>query len=303
LSQDFSTTALLASIKRRGMLNSNSDALDDSDYLAVATEELQSYVQPWLLSLREEYGVADYDVSTVAGTAAYRLPPRAAGDSLRNALILANADYVPLRRMEPEAVHYEYPNLNSSAGVPVGYYFKDQDLVLVPTPSAAGSLRLQYHKRPAKLVATSAAAVVQSINGDRTTITTTATIPSTITASSISVDVVDATPGFKTLAMDYTTTTGTTGTTIVLTAALPSSVGAGDYVTLAGEAPVAQIPVEVHTLLAQRTKTACLEALGDPKWQAADAVCERMKRELLPVLAPRSKGSARYLVNRNGPGW
>lgn len=298
MAQDFTTTALLASLKRRGMLNANSDALDDSDYLAIATEEMQSSVMPWLIGLREEYGVADYDVSYTAGTAAYRLPPRAAGDSLRNVLIQASTgDYVPLGRVEPEVA-----SMYGSTGLPVGYYFKDQDLVLVPTPTAAGSIRLQYHKRPSKLVATSAVATISSINGGRTVITTSATIPSTI-VSGISIDVVDNTPGFKTLAMDYTTTATTSGTTITVTTALPSSVAAGAYVCLAGESPVAQIPVETHPLLVQRAKATALEALGDPKWKAAYEMAEAMEKRLARALTPRSKGSARPLVNYNGPGW
>ena len=300
MAQDFTTTGLLASLKRRGMLNSNSDALDDTDYLAVATEELQSYVMPWLISLREEHGVADYDVTLVSGTAAYRVPPRACGDALRSVLVAVSGstDYVPLDRIDPQDAAW----YGSTGGV-VGYYFQDTDLVVVPTPAAAGSLRLKYHKRPSKLVATSAVATISSISGSRLVITTTSTIPSTITASSIVVDVVDNVPGFKTLAMDYVTTATTSGTTITLTTALPSSVAAGDYVCLAGEAPVAQIPVETHPLLVQRVKAICLEALGDPKWKAADDLAVRMKKEIAPALTPRTKGSVRPLVNRNGPGF
>ena len=174
-------------------------------------------------------------------------------------------------------------------------------MVLVPSPSQSGTLRLEYHRRPSALVTTSAVATISSINGARTVITTTATIPSTI-VSGISVDVVDNTPGFKTLVMDATTTATTSGTTITLTAALPSSVAAGDYVCLAGESPVPQIPVELHPLLAQRTKAAALEALGDPKAVQAMQVCDRMRQSAMVQLSPRSKGSPRYLINRNAPG-
>lgn len=276
----------------------SAEQLADSDYLAIATEELQSYVWPFLVGMREEYGVADYDVSVVSGTAAYRLPPRASGDALRDVQLLSGTTYVPLTRITPEE-----RNQFAATGAVSAYLFQDNDIVLVPEPTAATTLRLKYHKRPSKLVATTAVATISSINGARLVITTTTTIPSTITASSISVDVVDNTPGFKTLAMDYTTAATTSGTTITLTTALPASVSAGDYVCLAGESPVAQIPVEAHPLLAQRAATVCQNALGDAKWQASDALCERMRKEYMALSTPRSKGSRRPLVNRNGPGW
>lgn len=295
--QDHTTTALLASLKRRGMLVGATDTLSDADFLAIATEEMQGYVMAWLVDLREEFRVADYDVATVSGTNAYRIPPRAAGDALRQVSYLVNGVYVPLTLIRAEDVS-QY----SATGDPTGYYFMDNDVILVPSPTTASTLRLAYHRRPSKLVATTAVATISSINGARTVITTAATIPSTMT-SGVVLDVVDEYPGFKTLVMDAATTGTVSGTTITLSAALPASVAAGDYVCLAGESPVPQIPVETHPLLIQRTKYVCLESLGDKKAVNALATLERMEKQLMPLFTPRTKGGVRLLVNRYGPGW
>lgn len=279
------------------MLPATSEALADSDLLAMATEELQTYIMEVLTSAREEYRVFYTDVSVTAGTAQYIIPERASGDKVRDVLYLSGTSYVPLPRVEPERVE-----TSSTTGSVGGYYFEDNTLVLVPTPSQAGTLRVKYLRRPSKLVATSAVATVQSIDGTRRIITTVASIPSTFTTG-IRVDAVDNNPGFRTHSIDLLTTASTSGTTITVTTDIPTSVAAGDLICLAGESSIAQCPVELHPLLAQRTAVKALEALGDPKMARADEVCERMRRDAVGLLTPRSDGSARTLVNYNGPGW
>lgn len=296
MAQDFTTTALLASVKRRGMLPSSDQTFTTADYLAFATEEMQTYVMNVLLSANEDYATATADVTLVSGTNAYNIPARASNEALRNVLLLDSGNYVPLLRTDPKDV----PG-TSSSGTPNSYYFFDNTLVVVPTPSAAGTLRLHYFRRPSALVATSAVATVSAIDVARTVVTTTATIPSTIT-NTVTVDVVSHTPGFRILTMDAALTGTVSGTTITFSSALPSTVVAGNYVCLAGESCVPQIPVEAHPLLAQRVVVKVLEALGDKKVEASEKVCERMAKSLLARLLPRTTGSIRYVVNPNGPG-
>ncbi len=300
MAQDFTTTALLASIKRRGMFPSNTDTFSTTDFLAIATEELQNNIFDLLISVRhEEYGVADYDQTVVAGTATYAMPARAAGDKLR-AVQIAGSDglYRPLQRFEPEQVH-QY----GASGSVEGYVFQDNSVILVPTPAAAGdTLRQKYYRRPNALVLPAAVATISSIDAGRTVITTTATIPATF-AASLRMDIIDNNPGFRTLVMDALTTNTTSGTLISVTAALPASVTAGDYVCLAGESPVVQAPVELHPLLAQRSVAKILEALGDAKAKIAKDACAEMRAEAITFLGPRSDGSPKYIINRNGPGF
>ena len=298
MSQDFTTTGLLASLKRRGMLPSSDQTLATADFLAIATEEMQTYVWDVLTGVREEYAVTDYDLTLTSGTSTYALPPRASGGALRNVLLANGAgNYVPVLRLSPE-----HSQDFATTGPVGGYYFKDDSVVLVPTPSVGNTLRLQYFRRANKLVTVAECAVITSINAGRTVITTTATVPATMT-SGVVLDIVDQTPAFRTLGMDLATTGTVSGTTITLSVALPALVAAGDYVCLAGESPIPQIPVELHPLLAQRVVVKSLEALGDQKMQVADTICERMRKTAISLLSPRSQGSTRYLINRNGPGF
>ena len=278
------------------MIPATDEGLSNTDLLAIATEEMQSYVMSLLLSVREEYRVADYDLTVVAGTSTYRMPERAAGDKARDVLLLVGSDYVPLTRIEPER-----RAMSSATGSVEGFMFQDTDLVLVPTPAQSGTVRIKYFRRPSKLVATSAVATIATIASDRLSVTTSSTIPSTFTTSA-ALDFVDNNPGFRLHQMDLTPTVAS-GTGLTFATALPSSISAGDYVCLAGESPVPMCPVEVHPLLCQRTAQVAMEALSDPRAGAAEAKCDRMKKDALALLTPRSEGSARYLINFNGPGW
>lgn len=297
--QDYTTTALLASIKRRGMLPSTAQTLSDSDFLAIATEELQLYITELLLSVREEFLVVTSDRAVTVGTATYALPSRATAEALRNVLCDDGTGlFRPLPRVEEERAS----DFGSQAGSPAGYYLQDDSIILVPTPAKATTLRLAYFRRPSALVLPAATAKISSIDGPRTTVTTTAAVPTTFTVGT-TLDIVDAQPGFRSPAVDVTISSTPDSTHLVLSSALPATVTVGMYVSLAGESPVPQVPVELHPLLAQRTTFSALEALGDRQAPQYEKICERMRVTALRILTPRVAGASKYLVNRHGPGF
>lgn len=298
---DYTTTELVAGIKRRGFIPTTDEAFSTADFLAFATEEMHSYVVPLVMSTRGGYWLADYEWSTTAGTATYPTPPRAIGDKLE-ALFIGDSSgvYVPLTPIDLEEAHYV--TQPSGSGTPARWYLKDSKITLVPTPTGGDLMRAVYFRRPNKLVLPAAVATIQAIDVARNTITTTATIPATIT-SGVTLDVVSHVPPFKWTTIDAVATTGTTGTTIELTGTLPSDVVAGNYVCLAGESPVPQIPFELFPLLQQRTNFTIRAAFGDPAGEKADQVCERMAKRALALLTPRVEGSRVFIVNRDGPGF
>lgn len=298
MAQDFTTTGLLASLKRRGMLPSTTETLSTTDFLAIATEELQTYVLKVLLAVREEYAVATYDLAITSGTSTYVLPSRAVGGKLRNACLLDSNGLVssPLNRLEPERVIQ-----NSSSGDVAGYYLQGDDIIFVPTPAASATVRLTYFRRPSALIATTGAGVVTSINTGTKVVTASGGYPATFLTTA-TFDLVRAQPPFKVMGQDLAITNAT-GTTLTFTATLPTGLAVGDYVCLAGESPVPQIPVELHPLLSQRVVYKCLEALGDDKSVLAEQAADKMRMDLLTFLTPRVEGASRPIVNYNGPGF
>jgi hypothetical protein len=76
----------------------------------------------------------------------------------------------------------------------------------------------------------------------------------------------------------------------------------GDYVTLAGETIIPQIPDELHSMLAQRVACRCLEALGDREGlAAANAKLVEMETKTATLINDRVEGSPQKVVNHNSP--
>lgn len=297
----YTTTDLLASLKLRGFVPSTSTPGGGatSDFLRILNEELQTFIVETLFEVNEELLVATdpLDHTIVSGTAAYALPERAIGPGLRDVLISdGNGGYRQLDRIEPE----REGDYGVTGGVS-GYKLEGNNVVLIPTPtSASGTLRLKYYARPNRLVETSDCAEIQDINTATKTVTFTANAPADFTLTH-TYDVVKGKPHFDTLADDITlvdlvTTTATFST-------LPTGLAVGDFLCFAGESPIPQIPVQMHSVLAHKAAAIYHQATGNlAKAQMAEATCEAKKAAAIKLLKPRVKGSSRIIINRNGPG-
>lgn len=300
MANPYTTTELMNSIIRRGMLMKAPNALDTADYLAFADDEIRTSILPKITALDEEYKIADYDVAVSSSTAEYAIPPRAAGDALRQVLLkVGTDDFQPLSRVEPERRHYL-----SQSGSVEGYVFEDGKIILVPSLSASGTLRLKHARRANRLVQTSAVGEIQSINTGTKTVTFTAANPSTFSTSQ-TYDIIQGTPPFKTLAMDQTAT-AVTGSTVTFTNSLPTDLAVGDFVCLKEETPIPLIPLETHAYLAEKVAGKALHALGFPSWKdflGPGGSCDQMWSETVKILSPRDRAGSRYVVNFHGPGW
>lgn len=247
------------------------------------------------MEVREEYLVVNEDVTVTAGTSEYYIPERAVGGKLRDvAFADGNGGYKPLTRLEPENIDVI---TSDSSGIG-GYYLLGNKIVLAGSPS--GTMRVSYYQRPNRVVATTAVGEITAINTS-TRVVTVSTVPSTFTTS-LSYDFVKGKPGFDTLGKDFSAS-AVGASSVTFSSTLPTGLAVGDFVCLAQETPVAQLPVELHSLLAQRVSATILHALGDPKAKAAYELAADMEKRLLKILSPRTEGSNRYVMNRYGVGW
>ena len=297
----YTASYLLASLKRRGMLPATAEALSDEDYLAFLNEELQTYILPLLLSVREKYLLTEEDVPVVAGQAGYDIPYRAVGRKLDSVLLKFEGDVelAAIREIEPHrASDYGY---EGSSGSPEAYYLRDDQIVLVPTPTgSSGTLRLNYFRRPSRLVLEDEVVLIESYDPE-TRVVSAAFLPSTFNSSD-PMDVVAGVPGFVLKTADNVTTDFGIGV-LTLSATPARNPSKGDYLAFAETSPIPQIPVELFPLLSQRVVVRALEALGDTKVQIAEQTSERMKRSALTLLTPRVEQSHRIIINRNAPGF
>lgn len=297
---DYTTTALLASIRRRGMLpTASATGTADADLLALANEELQSYVVPMLLSAREEYLLAEASTTMTVGLAAYRMPPRAVGAKLRDVVRVDSASRVySLARISFDELS-EWP---SDTGTPVAFYLKGAEVVLVPPPSSAETLRLSYYMRPGELVATTAVGVITAINTSTKVVTCT-NVPTAFTTSQ-TFDFVKASSPFDCLTIDLSASAVTTGAsgTVTLSAALPSNLAVGDYICLAQQSPFPQLPAELHPILSHRVVLKTCEALGDERAiSTAQSQLSQVEGRALDLLVPRVDGEPKIVgSNQHG---
>lgn len=280
------STALLASIRRRAATASASaTGSADSDLLAYVTEEQRVYMLPTLVNAQAEHLIPpfDYDVTLTPGTAAYRLPYRAAFNRLREVSIISSGR---LRNLKQAALdRLEEWGDSSARGAPEFFCLRGSQLILLPTPDAADTLRMTYAHRPSALTATA---------GDYNTILSfsgpellTTTNHGWTTASRL--DFIKATSPYEVISIDVAPTAASTNS-IDLSAEI-EGLEEGDYVALAGKTPVPQMPEELHPLLALRAAYKWLANNGFlQEAQAAAADLVDLEQRTISMLSPRVDG-------------
>jgi hypothetical protein len=305
MAQDFTTTGLLADIKRKCFIPIAQTTFSDTDLLAMADEELQIGIVPLIMSVREEFFVTWKEYNVTGLTSSFSIPPRAIGSKLSKVTMIVDptASDVPNEVLLPQlnADQAVFNTVfNNYLAIPA-FYLQNNQLFLSPGGQqyAGQTLRQYYFRRPNQLILTSGCSTITSITDNIATVNL---IPSTFGTGSlytITSDVVKANPGFDLLGMDLSLTVNTVDNTITFTDDLADlDIQVGDYICLAGETPVPQIPVEVHTLLAQRTAVKVLEALGDEKnFAIASKKLVDMEHRITGLLSNRVEGAARKVVN------
>ncbi len=296
---DFTTTALLASVKRRAMIPASQVLFQDSDLLNILTEELHADIVPLILSVREDHFLYNHDQAIDTSASKYAIHARAFGQKLKDVVLLnSDSKEVDLPRANPASIKKEQ-SLGSFPTAGPSFHFEGDDVVIYPDASNLGnmSLRMKIFRRPNNLVAQSAAGKITAIDTALKQLTL-ANLPTTWVAGD-DVDIIKGQPGFKSRGDDQDIASINTASKILtMTAAIPSGTVVGDWVSLAGESPIPQIPYEVHNILAQRGVIKVLEDLGDANGlQAAADVYKDMVEKCKVMVAPRADDSPKRLIS------
>jgi hypothetical protein len=284
---NFTSDVLVASIKRRGSIPTSQNLIKQADFYALINEELQSNLVPYLMSVREEYFVADFDYSIQLNKTTYRIPQRAIGGKLRDVLyVRVGGSAYPLPRLDEAEVASNNNSLN-------GFYLFGNSVVLNPIPTnTSDTLRLRHFRRPNTVVDVSACGQVTAINTVTNQVTC-SSVPTSFTTN-VLCDFVKAQSGFECLQID-SPIVNISGSTITFSS-LPTDLAIGDWISLAGESPIPQIPQELHPLLAQLVTVKCLEALGDAGGlSVAQSKLKELQESLMHVIAPRVDGEMKKI--------
>lgn len=307
---EFDTAQLISKVRSRTHAAASAVGVTDADLLDFAYDDLLARIVPLLLRKRGEFLGAQTTVAITAGQSSYRIPSRAVGAKLRDVvLVYSDNTEKPLVDVDPsDAARYG----GATAAEPEGYYLQGNSIVLVPTPpsSPAYSLRLRWFQRPNKPVVTSAVGVISAINAGAKQVTLAAVKPAAFLTTAL-FDFVQANPPFDGLGIDLVVTNINAGVpaapVFTFSAALPTDLVVGDYLCLARQAPVLQIPPEAFPLAVTYTELRTLAAQN--RWKAHEAAKENAKneeKELRTTLRPRVEGQPKRQVPqflRRGSNW
>jgi len=304
----YTSDDLLTEVRRAASLPAATSGVtpSDVDLLAHGDSEIRDTLVPALIQVREEFYQRIFDITVTAGTAGYRINKRASLSRLNTVQwVGGDGAVVNLDRLEPKRVVELTPI--AASGQPWAYYLEGSRVVLYPTPSAAGTLRLRAMVRPSQLCLSADVAGTNLVISDVSTsapdyfITTTTAHGITTTAVR---DIVAGTPSFEHLALDVTVTKSGAGTFLVSTptANFTTAPAIGDYVTASDKTPMIQLPVEMHPALVELVAARALRSLGKLTEAAShEEKAQELVRLAITALAPRVDSAEMKIVG--GPMW
>ena len=296
MAENFTTESLISGVKRRGSIPENQNLFTASDLLSMADDELRSVLFPMLMNLHGEYFVTTTDYTMVAGVTEYAIPSTAIATKLRDVTVLSpdGLSEVSIPQLSPDTV-YDSTGSSSASRGNLGFFIRGNNVKVFPQEIAGDILRLYFFRRPNKLVETSAAGQILSINTSLNLLTL-SNVPSTWIAGD-TVCSIDSKPGFD-LHIESRALTDVSAPTITLASIADFVVG--DWVCREGESTIAQIPVEAHPILEQATTVRALLALGDPRWQDQLTQLSNMVNAFTQMTSGRVEGEPKSLSSSAG---
>lgn len=299
----WTTTDLLARIRRDGRLASTDPDYTDAVLLDMATGIMLDRFVPEIIRVRQEFYDRYEDTSIVADQRAYAFSARAFASVLRE-VVYIDADsnerpLIPLSYMDSHAY------ANASATEPEAYVVEDDKILPLPTPNTAtGTLRMVYEYQPGVLVATSACMAITSIANIATGVLAGSCPWASEGGEDDYYDIIKATNPFALVNADLDCASCINGTSITFTAADldDTRIAVGDYVSLINESCIPQVPSVLHTALAKATAAQALIISGDSSGAAPlEAHVAATLGRLQGLLTPRTKGKQKKWINTGSP--
>lgn len=262
-SRDYTSTELIASVQQRAYIPLAARDFGPGQILRLFNEEIDGYLVPFVAQRRMEFWVETVDVTFVNGVAA--IPSVAMGGKLRAVAYIQGGIPFMLDQVDlPVAVSTTLPPL--SVQYPSKYYFMGNNVILWPTPSAGGTLRLYYYRRPSLLVLPSQCVQVTGFPGGAPAnfwrLGFAGGLPSTYVVNA-TCDLVGNTPNFTLYSSAQAIHATDSATYVELPGSAPTGLAIGDWLCMAGTAPVVVgSPADLLNMLIQQVALKCSEAKG-----------------------------------------
>ena len=261
--------AMINSARRRTMTPDDTSAFTDQDILDILDEELNAQVLEKLKVLHGDNLTVAIDIPR-SDDGTYEIPYRAVGNTLRDVSLLQGDTLYELSQISISELPDHSGVGDSSSSLDL-FYMENSTIRLVTPTRAYTSIRMRFMLRPNVLTKQEESGTISDIITDDIAGTTTLVLSSVGKnfVSGVDYDIVGAKSPNKIKAFDKLPTVvsiGSSGSIVFNTSDLTnelSDIKKGDYVTLAGETPVPNIPTEMHPLLAQAAAVQLLESTTD----------------------------------------
>ena len=245
------------------------------ELLNIADYTLLMRIVPPLTRINEGYYLVQEDFPFVVGQQSYTLPKYAMFNKVHYVERLSAGLPYRLQRVPAERTYFRNDN---QYGNPIYFYLMHDTIVFYPKPVVStDSWRCQYYRRPGRLVLTSAAAKILSVDKITGQVTYVAAPPATFTASSTHDFYLGQSP-FRRLQTNITAT-AIAGNVQTFPIASVQDLSPNDYVCLLDETVFPDMPTELQDLFVELIVQRLAKIQNDAiKYQYSDKeVTERIE--------------------------
>jgi len=273
---------------------SSGNPVSDAEILALADDEITSALWPQLHSAQGDWHLATKDHAITSGQALYRLPASAWGP-IKDLLFVDSSEACSVPVVNVEELGHMAASGGPVSRSPYFAYVDGDSVGLHPIPaSTSGTLRIRYYRQPSTLCLVAAARRITSIVDKQTY-----TISSPIgTFDGARVDFIGIGVAHQIISAEQLVTS-VVSTSMEMDTSVPESVEVGDWVSLSGTTPVAQIPDHMVPQLVQRVAMQCLSSHGDNDgFKRASMMAADLERRGIPTIDPRNEAEPRVIMPR-----
>lgn len=308
----FDTEDLVSAAKRSEFFPvSQTTFTDPDDLIAFANEEMLTKIVPAILSVRQDYFLAQSVVQMRSYLNHYALPERAIGNDLKDLFYLPDSGSIDVRYSIPRRQVHDLGAVSSSFGSsPTAFYLKSDEVVIAPTPgsiSGSDGLLYFYFMRPSKLVPTAQCGKITAISsaGGTTTFTVNADLTTLVSSGGL-IDVLTGRSPFRLPAVDVAITAIAANSIDVATSDVTDESGTlvarvGDFLCPAQTACIPMIPQEFHPILAELICFRALKALGATQHlQVLASNVKDMMAGAMKLISTRVESEPEVVYDRHG---
>jgi len=276
----YQTNDLLDQIKLEAYIPVAQGNFTDAQILSIADGEVMNTICPTLVSMDENWYLETTDGAYTANQSDYTLPQYAMWLKLKRVDRINSGQILPIIRIDIPDLRYMQ---TSSTGTPHSFYLKHDVITFVPTPASGitDTYRFYIYRRPNRMVVTSAAAQVQSVNLVNGQVTYTAVPPATYTASSFH-DFFKGLSPFRRI-ITNSQATAIAGAVQTFPVADVQGLVAGDWICVHDETVFPPAPIELHEDIKDLTIAMLMKTQSDfDSYQSTKAeIVEKIKSMMI----------------------